>query len=1304
MQTFCSWIGFGWLVLMAIPSLQAQTPNLPLRPFSRHFPLSEMGGHSIITSIAFRPDGTAFVADTDGFLQFDGTQWNHFPGPRKNQTIRALAYLGDTLFAGTDNDFGYFQWNDHGEPHFISLQDQLPDSCCSDFGSVWDIVEADGAIWFRSYRYLMRWDGQEIQYWKPGIFFTGLFEAAGQIYVRDWQSGLKRLSGEGQLELVPGGDRFAMAGLSNVLDIGAGKRMLISRDQGLFMLEENEMIPFPTDQDELLKSRAVHDGVMLPNGDLALAVEGAGVLIFDQAGRCSQVWDKSLGMPMSMPFRLYLNPQGSLWVHLNNGVAIFEVDDPFWIWHADYGMEWDVLDVFLEGEEILISTQVGIFRVDRSSTSLPESPMGDERELVLNIERVGDEVLAATQSGIAKLSEGTLTFLAPLQGSRLVRKDPWRENGYWASSFHGFQRLERNDDGFQLDQAPLINGRINEFLLLNDSTQFVNTQSGYWIKLADGRLDTLAFRYQGSKRQDMVFVPALVNRSPARDHAFDWLDHRGGWKWNVAADSVELVVPIAPNSPKLDGIIETRLDDQGGLWAMIWSDSLETYQLASGKMVDQMWQWTWVISLDRLEGLGDLGGIRLFQQELWIFGRRGVAVMSIPAARQDTPNMSVAFGKITSGTDTWFSLRMKDTLIPLNQPHAPISVHASLTGVPVSAKAAFRWAWDDPTDWSEWGQSSFKEWNHLPAGRHTLYLQASSIGGMVSEAASQEFFIPYPWYAQWWAWGIYLLGLVGLIGLIRKVSILHVERRKDYLEALLADRTQDLIAKTHKLEEMDRTKNQFFANISHELRTPITLISGPAEKLAQEDLTQDASIQVERIQSNASLMADLVDQLMDLSRLDEGMLTVKPKQGNIWEQVSRFSAAFDSWAERRQIHFSVKAEDVQTTEWITSFDPDHLQKVVNNLLSNAFKFTPAGGRIDVHLSRQGNTFVLSVADSGPGIPSEHAPFIFDRFYQIHRHQSSGSGGAGIGLSLSQELMRLTGGSLKLVPSEKGAKFEAEFPFAAVRVENHPPSPEMVPAKHLDDSPRFEILVAEDHHDLRAFLKESLSGNFEVHAVENGKEAMDWAILHVPDLIVSDVMMPEMDGFTLLESLRKDGRTDHIPVLMLTALADQAHRQKGWKLGADEYLKKPFSTEELIVRVNSIIEMRQTLQLKFQQRIFGGKGREEAQPSLSDSFAQKLDEVIRAHLEEETFGVEQLSESLHLSRRQLLRKVKALTGMTPTEYIRKARLVQAHQLLVSGSGTVSEVAFQTGFSSLSYFTTSFRETFGILPSELSGKAK
>lgn len=616
-------------------------------------------------------------------------------------------------------------------------------------------------------------------------------------------------------------------------------------------------------------------------------------------------------------------------------------------------------------------------------------------------------------------------------------------------------------------------------------------------------------------------------------------------------------------------------------------------------------------------------------------------------------------------------------------------------------------------DWRMNGAYRLAHYTNLDPGTYTFHAKSANADGFWNEdPVSLVIVIHPPWWATIRAYLLYGLIIAGIITLVWRQQLRRIHMRNEL---------KMKVFEAQKLKEVDGMKSRFFANISHEFRTPITLVLGPLEKWSKQIQDKAAQKDFALIRRNVQRLQRLINQLLDLSRLEAGKMELQKRPEDVKLMINHFVQSFESHAAMKEIMLSLKCE---TDEISASVDRDKIEKVIYNLLSNALKFTPAGGRVFVSLNIvndriEGSDFSewieVRLKDTGIGIPEDSLELVFNRFYQIDDSHVREHEGSGIGLSLTKDLVELHGGRIFVHSlSGKGSEFVVLLPFEPAQVKDeikeiresrsYVISVEADPVKKDIKKARKKplALIVEDNRDLRAYLISVLEEKYQVIEAADGLIGLELASQKVPDIIISDVMMPKMDGFQLCEKLKTDEMTSHIPVILLTARATKESKLEGLETGADDYLIKPFDAEELLVRINNLIEQRRRLREKFASKL-SFTPEEVSVNSVDESFMQRALGIMDEHLADPDFTAEQFASEMGHSRSGLHQKLKGLTGLSATEFIRSIRLKRAASLIRQNSGSISEIAYSVGFNHLSWFAECFRKQFGLSPSDYQKKS-
>ncbi|MBX9188351.1 substrate-binding domain-containing protein [Bacteroides sp. K03] len=540
---------------------------------------------------------------------------------------------------------------------------------------------------------------------------------------------------------------------------------------------------------------------------------------------------------------------------------------------------------------------------------------------------------------------------------------------------------------------------------------------------------------------------------------------------------------------------------------------------------------------------------------------------------------------------------------------------------------------------------------------------------------------------------------------------IELSKQKKQLEEqrdTLSEQRDQLIQLSHQLEEATHAKLVFFTNISHDFRTPLTLVADPVEQLlADKDLSGDQHRLLLLVQRNVNILLRLVNQILDFRKYENGKMEYTPVAIDMLQCFENWNESFLAAARKKHIRFSF--DSMPDTDYHTLADVEKLERIYFNLLSNAFKFTPENGKVTVRLSAQEkegqNFFRFTVANTGSLISAEHICSIFDRFYKIDMHHA----GSGIGLALVKAFVEMHGGTIQVESDERqGTIFTVELPVCSCTPVADTLSLEVsgqeLPVEFSEDeeeqesgydSSRMSVLIIDDNADIRSYVHGLLKAEYSVIEAANGSEGIRKAMKYVPDLIISDVMMPGMDGIECCRRLKSELQTCHIPVILLTACSLDEQRIQGYDGGADSYISKPFSSQLLLARIRNLIDSHQRLKQFFGDRQTLAK---EDICDMDKDFVEKFKTIIEEKMSDSALNVEDLGKDMGLSRVQLYRKIKSLTNYAPNELLRMARLKRAASLLASSELTVAEIAYEVGFTSPSYFTKCYKEQFGESPTE------
>ncbi len=618
-------------------------------------------------------------------------------------------------------------------------------------------------------------------------------------------------------------------------------------------------------------------------------------------------------------------------------------------------------------------------------------------------------------------------------------------------------------------------------------------------------------------------------------------------------------------------------------------------------------------------------------------------------------------------------------------------------------------------------QENYLRITSLPCGEYTLKIKGRNTNkGLSNQELSLDIHVLKPFYLQWWFITLVLLSLVVGIISVFNYRVKAFKRNQQRLEAEVNRRTRTIQQQAEALKELDKIKTRFFSNITHEFRTPLTLIIGPLQQfIAQRPSPTNFYNRLPSILKNADQLLNLVNQLLDLSKIEGKQMSVEAAYGDIIDYTKKLITPFQSLVDKKKQSLIFETNQ---DKWETNFDKDKWNKIINNLLSNAIKFTPEAGSIQLRLIKNQQTsqdFIqLEVKDSGVGINKNQRSKIFNRFYQADSSSTRLQEGTGIGLALVKELIELQGGSISVVSEvNKGTTFQIQLPVlhkevtgllsadslveATIPIFTGTSSNQLpIPTNVSTDNEKLVLLIVEDNEEMRAYIRHCIDAStYNIIEAVDGEDGIQKAAHQIPDLIISDIMMPKKDGFALTQAIRANVKTSHIPLILLTAKASLDSRLEGIQRGADVYLTKPFSPQELTLRIKKLIDLRQLLQKRYQNGL--PTSTDKAYPE-EDIFVTNLREFILENINNVSLNGDVIGKHFGMSRVHVYRKLKALTNQSISELVKAIRLEKAMELVKAGQLNVSEISWKTGFSSISHFSRSFKTAYGRSPSEFLSK--
>jgi len=1322
--------------------------------------------------------GVIYSANQGAVLEYDGVSWKEIPIPGKNARSITVDSQG-TIYIGGNNEIGYLDPDDSGVLRYVSLT-HLLDAKYRDFGYVWRTYSTGHGIYFCTTQFLFLLDRTGIKIWQAETSFSPPFICGGKLLVRQQNRGLMEML-NGRLRLLPGGEAFALESIYAIVEFspGTGALLIGTATKGFFLYKNNSLIPFKTEALDTVSVNQLTYGLRLADGNFAFATRKGGVFIIDNRGQLKLLFDTSLGLPDNTVWHICEDSGNNLWFALNNGISKLEYHSPFSIYDQRHGLKGMVLSAarFGSSGRLYAGTVSGLFSMNEKGIFNPVPGIPGYCRALLAYD---DSLLAATEKGVFRVTEtnNTPQLLSVLSN---IPANVFYVTGndrfpILAGTNRGLVSLSFNSRTRQWSSGKFLE-EINEEIrtIARDPR---DPQGDLWLASPGEGVIKISFPSISTPGNDNQTAPVVRRVPPSRfpprveTHVFYAAGHviiatgKGIFRWD---EKIAGFIPDLTFGDEFAGgekgksVFRIVEDVNKNIWFHSYGRNMvaipqpdRTYRISAKDFLR--------IPLNHVDSIYP----DPLDSSVWFAGVDALIRFDTGAGSEDHPRFPTfrtfirgvwANGTPIPGGDTYPEASLD---IPSDLPFSRRSLRFSFAApfFETEENTLYQCRLDGyDFDWTEWSGETRKDYTNLDPGLNVFRVRAKNIYGHISEEAVFRFNLLPPWYRTWWAFCIYAAAAFFMVFFIVKWRSRVLVREKQHLEQVICERTKEIKRQSEKLEEMANVKSRFFANISHEFRTPLTLIMGPLEKMLSTCGQNQQARDLKLMMRNSRRLLSLINQLLDLSKFDSGAIKLQACRQNIVPFLKGILYSFDSLAEQNDQVLTFYTAAAEITLY---FDPPRLEEIMVNLLSNAVKFTPAGGKITMAVgvtndgANKGEFLEISIRDTGPGIPKDQLTHIFDRFYQADSTFEYHHKGSGIGLSIAKEIVELHHGTISAHSSHEkgeesgepaepgGAEFVVRLPMGDAHLEpgeiveksavswklpdetseatETPETPggrRKIPGLYMPDvgdtlehpkvihnaepiiagadTDKDIILVVEDSADMRIYIRGALEPLYTVLEAHDGEQGLHKAREIIPDLIICDVMMPLLDGYDACRALKNDIATSHIPVILLTAKAGEESILAGLETGADDYITKPFSTRILCARIKNLIDLRRQLQETFKRGLTLQPTKIKVS-SIDEEFLKDLYKVLGKNISDPEFNVEELSRKLYMNRVTLYRKINALTGENPTDFIRSYRLKQGAELLGTSSKTVLEVAFDVGFSSSSYFIKCFKEEFHQLPSE------
>ncbi|MGD2090817.1 MAG: response regulator [Candidatus Aminicenantes bacterium] len=1278
---------------------------------------------------------------------YDGAYWRNISIP--NHTVRSLAMDDQgTIYVGGNNEIGYLAPTAKASLQYVSLLAYIKENQ-RNFGNVWKAHSTGKMIYFRTSRYLFGWNpvSREMRVWEPEDILVGSFVCNGNVYIFQRNVGLMQMVNDSP-NLVPGGETFSKKWITVMAPYDSQRILIGTFSQGMYLYDGAAASPFPTAADEFLKSQKLYSGtgLALSPGDFSLGTLQGGMVIIDSRGRLKHLFNKAYGLQDQNVKFIWEDHGGNLWLALNNGITKIEYTLPISLHDSRSDLPGLVLAVVRHGihNDLFAGTTSGLYTLDANG-KFHQVP--GVASMCWHLISTGPSLLAATSDGVFQVeNDDHRQIITPYSFVlHRARQDPHR---IWVGTNSGLVSLCPEKSSKNRVHRWVVEWKFE--INSQDIHSIVEDQKGnLWL----GTLTEGVFKvsFPGDPGEPVVSRYGTQHGLPRGEaHVFMAAGHmmvgtqQGLYRFDKKTRG--FIPDTTLGSQFADGssnVFRLKEDRDNNIWFHSNKRTFQAIRQANGKYSIYREPFLRISDIQVNSIYPDPSG-----DVTWFASHKGLIRFDMRIKKDYCqPYMTIIRKVFVNGSLVFDGYKGK-ALVPII-PYRDRNLRFEFAAPCFEAETRTRYRSfleGYEKDWSDFSLETRRDYTNLDPGWYSFRVRAENVYQHEGSEAVFRFRILPPWYKTWWAFALYIGAALLLLYLVVRWRSGKLQREKQKLEQIVKERTTEIKEKnlqleeqSQKLKEMDKVKSRFFANISHEFRTPLTLIIGPLEQMLVESTDKKQEKRLDTMLRNSQRLLTLINQLLELSKIDSGRMKLRTSPQSIVSFLKGILASFEYIAavNKLELKFHTREKEI-----ILYFDPEKMEKVFTNLVANAVRFTPAYGRVAIAVSREPETgnrdfpegFVeISVEDTGAGIPREQLAHIFDRFYQAQGSSGTDHEGTGIGLSLVKELVVLHHGTIDAYSQEgQGTRFILRLPLGTRHLNKEEigqaPESGFSPApgrksriplyitaqqetgesetnrgpdaaengeEETKDEERDIILVVEDNSDVRQYIREPFDNGYSVVEAANGKEGIEIAKKIIPDLIISDIMMPEADGYQLCHTLKTDVKTSHIPVVLLTARGSEESMLRGLEIGADDYITKPFNSRILQARIKNLIDLRRQLQQKIQREMVLQPAEITVSP-VDREFMKELKEVMEQNMSEPEFGVDQLAKSLYMSRTTLNRKIKALTGESTNQFIQSYRLKRGAQLLKENFGNVTEVAFEVGFSNSAYFTKCFKDKFHQLP--------
>jgi signal transduction histidine kinase/DNA-binding response OmpR family regulator/ligand-binding sensor domain-containing protein len=1310
------------------------------QPFIKYYSPKEYKSDNTNWSIVQDKRGVMYFGNEKGILEFDGNSWRLIEVPY-SLPVRSIAKDDKgKIYVCASSDFGYLEPDSKGRLKYKSLSEHL-DLKYRKSEEIWDVITNSEGVYFKTKDKIFRWNGKEFKVWES-VYSFRLYKINDEVYARNDGTGLMKIKGD-SIYVMPDGEHFSKIGVFDMLpykeeDLNKKEIILVTtNNNGLFLHDGRNFSPFKTKADSFFINNQIYNATICSDGNFAFATQRGGVAIMDSKGELVRIINEETGLPTNIVYDVYSDRYGSLWMATANGIVHCEYPSPFSIISGQGLLKERITSMLRFNNKFYAVNDLGTIYLDRESSKF-KLVKGSNKPGIHLLDADG-VLLSATNGGVGTIVNDNLKEMLTNSSSNLLMHSRFYPGRIYIGHRNGLTILLKQKNKSKFDIYPTAIDDEEIFSIVEESPEslWLLSSFGVLIHITDNLKNLTSESIKSIKLDRFTIDDKLAvnewNMYDINDKMLLATD-KGVFRFdnnskNFVKDST-LGEDFSDSTCTISIIEKCRNNNLWTLAEINGSKELGKAILKNGRYdwkpspefrrLDLNSVYSIYVDYDPLKNseilwLGTDEGLIRYDPDIY----KNLEVRYVSLIREMLVNNDslIYGGGLPAGSSG------KEIVLPYSENDIRFEFSATSYDKPGTNLYQYYLEGNDE-GWSQWTTETVKEYTNLSGGDYKFHLRTKNIYGVIGKEDVLAFKILQPWYLSWWGYSIYAIILLGLLFQVRRRELKRLNKK----HMLQLERVA-----FEKLKELDQLKSQFFANISHEFRTPLTLILGQIESVLSSGIETKEKSKLQIANRNARRLLTLINQLLDISKLEAGSVQLKAEQHNIVSFLKSLFYSFESLAESRKIalKFESEFENIPVV-----FDPDKMEKVFYNLVSNAFKFTSTNGEIKLIIkdlsfvpfpgkdSKRG-LVEIRIRDTGIGIPAEQLPHIFDRFYQVDGSNTRNYEGTGIGLALARELVMLHKGHISVISKEgEGSEFIIQLPPGNLKREMEqlvvlPPetSAQMIIHNEIGTietsaesgvlNPVYSsgeiILIVEDNNDVRAYINEQLEKDYKVLEASDGEEGILKAQNEIPDLIITDVMMPKMDGYRFSKEIRSNEKTSHIPIIMLTAKAGLDNKIDGLETGIDDYITKPFNARELKVRVKNLIYQREQLRKQFSKSTVI-KPSEVSAVSVDRVFLEKTIKIIEAHFEDEQFGVEKLAGEINMSVSQLNRKLNALVDQPAGQLIRSLRLQRAADLLKQNAGTVAEICYKVGFNDQAYFSRAFKKQFGASPLEYKKKGE